>query len=245
MKVIGLMSGTSADAVDAALIEVLPGNPPTLKHLYSHISPYPTGLRQRILQIATPPGGTVSDVCRLNAYLGELFAQAALELCRRARVSPEEIDLIGSHGQTVRHLPEQTPDPILPLARREGMPPRVLVVEDDPDMRALLEEILDEGGFRTVGAADALTALITLLQGGADVMITDWKMPAMDGLTLLHSVRRCAPGLPVVFITAFAHPELRRRALEGGARSFLPKPFQRRDLLAHVLAALHSGGTGT
>ena len=105
MKVIGLMSGTSADAVDAALIEVAPGNPPTLKHLYSHLSPYPTELRQRILQLATPPGGTASDVCRLNAYLGELFAQAALELCRRARVSPEEIDLIGSHGQTVRHLP--------------------------------------------------------------------------------------------------------------------------------------------
>ncbi len=105
MKVIGLMSGTSADGVDAALIEVTAGNPPALKHVYSHLSPYPTGLRQRILQLATPPGGTASEVCRLNGYLGELFAQAALELCRRARVPPEEIDLIGSHGQTVRHMP--------------------------------------------------------------------------------------------------------------------------------------------
>jgi len=116
MKIIGLMSGTSADGVDAALIEIASGNPLTVKHRYSHVSPYPTELRQRILQLATPPGGTASEVCRLNAYLGELFAQAALELCRRARVAPEEIDLIGSHGQTVRHLPRPQKEGTLEVA---------------------------------------------------------------------------------------------------------------------------------
>ena len=111
MKAIGLMSGTSADGVDAALVEIGAGPPLVLKHLHSSLSPYPTGLRQRILQLATPPGGSASDVCRLNAYLGELFAQAALDLCRRARVPPESVDLIGSHGQTIRHLP---------IPRKEG-----------------------------------------------------------------------------------------------------------------------------
>jgi len=111
MKVIGLMSGTSADGVDAALVEVGPGNPPALKHIYSTVFPYPPDLRQRILQLATPPGGSATDVCRLNAYLGELFAQAALDVCRRARLAPETVDLIGSHGQTIRHLP---------IPRKEG-----------------------------------------------------------------------------------------------------------------------------
>ena len=105
MKVIGLMSGTSADGVDAALVEIAAGPPLVLKYLHSSLSPYPTGLRQRILQLATPPGGSATDVCRLNAFLGELFAQAALDLCRRARMPPEAVDLIGSHGQTIRHLP--------------------------------------------------------------------------------------------------------------------------------------------
>lgn len=105
MRVIGLMSGTSADGVDAALVEVAPGTPPTLTHIYSSLFPYPTDLRRRILQLATPPGGSTTDVCRLNAYLGELFAQAAMDVCRRARVAPETVDLVGSHGQTIRHLP--------------------------------------------------------------------------------------------------------------------------------------------
>jgi CheY-like chemotaxis protein len=162
------------------------------------------------------------------------FLPTRADEARGTRRQPEE-DLV----ETQSAGPGQTMEPLLPpLARRPGTPPTVLVVEDDAEMRALLEEILTEEGFRTVAAADALAALIALFREGADVMITDWKMPAMDGLNLLRSVRRCTPRLPVVFITAFAQPDLRRRAFEGGARSFLPKPFQRRDLVTHVRAAL-------
>ncbi len=141
MKVIGLMSGTSADGVDAALIEVVAANPPTLKHLYSHLAPYPPDLRQRILLLATPPGGTASEVCRLNAYLGELFARAALDLCRRARAALETVDLIGSHGQTIRHLP---------VPRKEGDLEIASTLQiGEPTVIAERTGITTVGNFRT------------------------------------------------------------------------------------------------
>ena len=104
MNVIGLMSGTSADGVDAALVDIRSGDDrPTVRLLAFETFPYPTGLRERLL--ATASGGSTADVCHLNAYLGELFAEAAVGIARRAGLSMTAVDLIGSHGQTIHHLP--------------------------------------------------------------------------------------------------------------------------------------------
>ncbi|MFA5028365.1 MAG: anhydro-N-acetylmuramic acid kinase [Candidatus Methylomirabilota bacterium] len=105
MIVIGLMSGTSADGVDAALVEIeSPSGRPDVRLRAFECVPYPAGLRQRILALAS--GGGVEELCHLNAYLGELFAEAALRVARTAGVPLEMVALIGSHGQTVQHLPE-------------------------------------------------------------------------------------------------------------------------------------------
>lgn len=110
MQVIGLMSGTSADGVDAALVEIeSPAGRPAVRLLAFEELPYPAGLRQRILALAS--GGGVEELCHLNAYLGELFAEGARAVARAAGVSLEAVELIGSHGQTVHHLP---------VPRREG-----------------------------------------------------------------------------------------------------------------------------
>lgn len=110
MNVIGLMSGTSADGVDAALVDVrMEGAPPVLRLLAFETFPYPPGLRARILAAAS--GGTTEEVCHLNAYLGELFADAATGIARQAGIPLSAVDLIGSHGQTIHHLP---------APRREG-----------------------------------------------------------------------------------------------------------------------------
>jgi len=104
MNVIGLMSGTSADGVDAALVDIRPGDDrPTVRLLAFETFPYPTGLRERLL--ATASAGSTADVCHLNAYLGELFAEAAVGIAQRAGLSVTAVDLIGSHGQTIHHLP--------------------------------------------------------------------------------------------------------------------------------------------
>ena len=104
MKVVGLMSGTSGDGVDAALVEIGPRKAGLrIKMIAFHPLPYPRSLRQRILSASV--SGTVSELCHLNALLGEWFANAALGAIRAAKLHPKDVDLIGSHGQTVHHLP--------------------------------------------------------------------------------------------------------------------------------------------
>jgi len=105
MNVIGLISGTSADGVDAALVEIESGvGRPPLRLVAWGTVLYPAGLRERILAVAS--GGSTAEVCHLNAYLGELFAAAAAHIAGEAHLTLAEVDLIGSHGQTVQHLPQ-------------------------------------------------------------------------------------------------------------------------------------------
>jgi len=110
MKVVGLMSGTSGDGVDAALVEVR-GSGQTLKvtQLAFASHPYPPELQQRIL--AASVRGTVAEICHLNVVLGEWFAKAALRVIERAGLQPARVGLIGSHGQTIHHLPNDVDEP--------------------------------------------------------------------------------------------------------------------------------------
>jgi anhydro-N-acetylmuramic acid kinase len=105
MKIVGLMSGTSGDGVDAALVEVS-GRAHALKAraLASQTLAYPRSLQQRIVSASI--SGTVAEICHLNALLGEWFANAALQVIRQAKLRPADIAAIGSHGQTVHHLPQ-------------------------------------------------------------------------------------------------------------------------------------------
>lgn len=116
MKVVGLMSGTSADGVDAALVDIRGGQgAPKVRLLSFSFLPYPPLLRERVLAAST--AGTVSEICHLNAVLGEYFGKAALKVIRRAGLDPAEVGLLGSHGQTVHHLPNPVREPRVGLIR--------------------------------------------------------------------------------------------------------------------------------
>lgn len=110
MRVVGLMSGTSGDGVDAALVEIRgAGHDLTVKPMAFVSCAYPPGLQQRVLAAAAR--GTVSEVCHLNVVLGEWFAKAALRVIKQAGLEPARVDLIGSHGQTIHHLPNAVEEP--------------------------------------------------------------------------------------------------------------------------------------
>ncbi len=110
MKVIGLMSGTSGDGIDAALVEIRGQGPSLRVRMLSHVTvPYPRSLSRRLLAVAS--SGTVAEVCHLNVVVGELFARAALRVMQQSRISPQAVKLIGSHGQTVHHLPNVRVEP--------------------------------------------------------------------------------------------------------------------------------------
>jgi anhydro-N-acetylmuramic acid kinase len=104
MKVIGLMSGTSVDGVDAAVVEIH-GAPPGLsvKLVSFTVVPFDAHQRARIFALFDPTTGTVDHICQMNFAIGEWFAAAALRAITDAGLTPDEIDLIGSHGQTIYH----------------------------------------------------------------------------------------------------------------------------------------------
>jgi len=104
--VIGLMSGTSLDAVDVALVEIEGNGKNTKLTLKGFLEyPFPPEIREIILRNSTPPTSSVDEICKLNFVIPQIYAKAIEELCRNLRCSLKEIDLIGSHGQTIQHLP--------------------------------------------------------------------------------------------------------------------------------------------
>jgi anhydro-N-acetylmuramic acid kinase len=100
----GLMAGTSLDGVDAALVRVTgPATAPRVRLLEFISAPYPTAVRRRVLRVAAGQPVTAGEISQINFLLGEFFADAAIQVCRKAGIDPRRLDGIGSHGQTVFH----------------------------------------------------------------------------------------------------------------------------------------------
>ena len=105
--IIGLMSGTSVDGIDAAIVEIAGHSLKTEVDLIAFETfPFPTGVPQRILALCQPDTGRVDDICEMNFYIGHLFAEAVKHILQKSGMSANDIDLIGSHGQTIHHLPK-------------------------------------------------------------------------------------------------------------------------------------------
>lgn len=104
--VIGLMSGTSADGVDAALCRIHGSGTDTRVELLAFVCrPYPAQVRERLLALAGGEAGGSRELLWMGVLLGRLFAVACVEVCRAAGIAPEKVDLVGSHGHTLWHQP--------------------------------------------------------------------------------------------------------------------------------------------
>lgn len=117
---------------------------------------------------------------------------------------------------------------------------RILIAEDDADMRDLLQEVLDEAGYVTIAAGDGRAALAHLEAENEhfDLVLTDVQMPGVKGDELLRRVRETRAETPVVIITAFGSVEGAVEMVKRGAYSYLTKPFQTSELLRTIGEAL-------
>jgi anhydro-N-acetylmuramic acid kinase len=102
LRVAGLMSGTSADGVDAAIVDIRGRQ---VRVLAFETYPYRAALRSEVLRLCRPESAKLDAICHYNFVLGEVFAEAVIRLCKESKIPLDSIDLIGSHGQTIYHNP--------------------------------------------------------------------------------------------------------------------------------------------
>jgi type II secretory ATPase GspE/PulE/Tfp pilus assembly ATPase PilB-like protein/CheY-like chemotaxis protein len=132
-----------------------------------------------------------------------------------------------------------------PAADTPGSQNRILVADDDPQMRRLIRNVLQREGFEVVEAVDGLDALDRLEQEAVALVLLDVDMPRLDGLGVLEELRaqmRTA-SLPVIILTAH-HDDTEEKALDLGAHDYLTKPVQTRSLVARVRAVLKRASMG-
>lgn len=105
---VGLMSGTSLDGVDAALVEIKGFGPLTeVKLIAFETTPYSVEDRQQLIELCDLKTSTVEKICKMNVVLGDRFGEAALNVIHKAGYKPEDIQFISSHGQTIYHWSEE------------------------------------------------------------------------------------------------------------------------------------------
>lgn len=116
--------------------------------------------------------------------------------------------------------------------------PSILVVDDDPEMRALLHDVLSNEGYEVVEAKDGTEAVLALRARKFDVILMDKNMPGPSGLDLLPGFRRVCPWSPIIMMTAFGDVPSYMEAVEKGAVEYLFKPFRMEELKAAIAKAL-------
>ena len=115
---------------------------------------------------------------------------------------------------------------------------RILVVDDDRGMQDVLDIMLSRAGYKVATADDGAVALDIIGKKKFDLVITDLKMPRVDGIDLLKGIKETAPGTAVILLTAFASGETALAAMREGAYDYVEKNFNVEDLLAIVRDAL-------
>ena len=124
-------------------------------------------------------------------------------------------------------------------------PPLISVVDDDDSVRESLRGLMRSVGFAVAVFASAEKFLISDDLRNTDCLILDVRMPGMNGLDLQRHLVKAHHQIPIVFITAHGNEEARRGALNGGAASYLLKPFSEEALLNAIDAALKSKEDGS
>ncbi len=117
---------------------------------------------------------------------------------------------------------------------------RVLIVDDDDDIRANIQDILDDLGYRTATAHDGPSALLLIQASDVDVVILDYQMPGMNGAMLQGEIVKLRPEIVSIMVTAYAEGDGAQTARRNGVQHVLRKPVDLPELLRLVKFAIHS-----
>ena len=121
---------------------------------------------------------------------------------------------------------------------------RILIVEDDDEMRDLLKDFLLEEGVEADSAQNGSEAFRKLAKGSFDLVITDIQMPGLTGLEILPGIKQLQPEASIVVMTAFGSEEIRRKSLSGGSTAYFEKPVpldQLRTAIHQIASAKEKG----
>lgn len=145
-RVIGLISGTSLDGIDAVLMNLTgKGTSTKIKVIDFITHPIPNDIKKTVFRNSDKSTARIEDITRLNVIIGALFADAVLKLLNRNRLNSGKVDLVGSHGQTIHHLPDS--EPYL------GYKVKSTMQIGDPAIIANLTGITTVGDFRIADCA--------------------------------------------------------------------------------------------
>jgi len=180
------------------------------------------------------------DICVLDDALPEAVKAAALASTKALRQKPHLFVRVarggavpnGMTGALTRPVDVADAHRMVEICVRTKLPTRVLVVDDSSTMRGIVRKILSASRFRLDlhDAAEGLEALARLRQESFDLVFLDYNMPGFDGCETLSEIKREAPRVAVVMMTARVENEVADRAAALGALGFLRKPFYPADI---------------
>jgi serine/threonine protein kinase len=244
-----LIEGAEADpcsdvyALGVVAYEALAGRPPfhgasksavLLQHL-TKIPPRPSSLRPELsAAIDTAILRCLEKEPARRYQTAEAFAEAL-----EAAVAPDTAPNLPWASQTSVQEAAPATDMSEAVASHR---PRILVIDDEEDMRTVSRAVLTDAGYDVTTAGDGIEALMRLGAGTFDLILSDVDMPNLDGFKLLEVVSRKGIQTPVIFVTGKVDSENEIRGLELGAEDYLRKPVLPAVLLARVRTALARRG---
>ena len=149
-------------------------------------------------------------------------------------VGKHKSSAVRATGAPQPNTAKSTGRPIAKQAERLG---KLLVVDDDPELRELIGEFLHRQGYDIVAVADGIGMDRALASGGFDLVVLDLMLPGEDGLSIARRLKD-AFGIPVIIVSAHGQDVDRIEGLEVGADDYMAKPFNPRELLARIRAVL-------
>lgn len=214
--IIGLMSGTSADGLDVVLVKVRGHGPgAAIEQHYFASYAYPVAVRDHLLHVASD--GSIDDAARLNILLGQVFADCVGRFLKSQGMRHSDVDLIGSHGHTIRHLPGRV--------SLFGRNIRATMQVGDPSAIAKLTGIITIGDFRTgdmaVGGQGApLVPYFDYLMFSGDASTAAVNIGGIANVTLL-----VAGGTPREIVAFDTGPG--NMLIDGAVRKFFNQSFDK------------------